>query len=125
MNEISDRQAASEDPSVVRVVDGASAFDEIWAAFCDLFGEPTSPARALQAKIVRELAERGATREDVIRRAAAMAALWGPKCVTPASLWKHWGRFAGTISSIDEADVERHQSEERYRRLAGGSEASS
>lgn len=118
MKPTDDKMALPEDPTLVRIVDTSSAFDEVWEAFCVLFGEPTSPTRALQAKIVRELSERGADGDEVIRRAGAMAALWGPQRVTVTSLFKHWGRFDGSISTVDESGVERHRSDERYRRLA-------
>lgn len=116
MNEFND-QAASQDLSVVSLVDGASAFDSLWAAFSTLLGEPTSSMRALQARICRELAARGATGDEVILRAGAMVALWGPKTVTLSSLLKHWSRFEGSISSIDEAALERFRTDERMRRL--------
>lgn len=119
MKQTNDQQKASDNPNVVSIVDTTSAFDEIWCAFVEIFGEPTSPARSLLAKIVRELVARDATAEDVFHHASAMAAEWSVRCVTPASLWKHWGRFDGAISSIDDGDIERQKTAERYRRLAG------
>ncbi|MCL1598078.1 MAG: hypothetical protein M3094_02755, partial [Actinomycetia bacterium] len=54
--------------SVVRIVDDTAAFDGIWAAFSELFGEPTSSGRSNRAKIVHELDGRGATGAEVMHR---------------------------------------------------------
>lgn len=122
MTRSNEQLAGFEDPNVVSIVDDVSPFAEVWDAFVDLFGMPTSPMRALFARTVRELADQGATYDEVFRRAQEMVAEWGPSSCTPMSLLKWWNRYGGesAIASIDEAALERHRSSERMKRLEGG-----
>ena len=104
--------------SVVRIADGSDRFDEVWAAMAALFGSPMSPTRALRAKIVRELAESGATGAEVNRRAVLLVEWFGDaKYLTETSLLKHWGRVEGTVSGVTADAVRSHESDARYRRL--------
>jgi hypothetical protein len=104
--------------SVVRIAGGADRFDDVWAAMDELFGPPMSPTRALRAKIVRELADSGATGAEVMRRAVLLVEWFGDaKYLTETSLLKHWGRADGAVSGVTPDAVRTHESGARYQRL--------
>jgi hypothetical protein len=104
--------------SVVRIAGGSDRFDEVWAAMVELFGPPMSPTRALRAKIVRELADSGATGAEVLRRASLLVEWFGDaKYLTETSLLKYWGRVDGAVSGVTVDAVRSHESDARYSRL--------
>ena len=83
-----------------------------WDTTVELFGEPTEGQRSLYGRFVAMVSDNtkplplpyGA--DEIRRRAAMLAELWGVKAVTVASLEKHWSRFDAAIGQVSDADVE-------------------
>ena len=79
-----------------------------WDTTVEIFGEPTEGQRKLYGRFVAMVSDgelKWGTNE-IRRRAALLAELWGHRTVTVASLEKHWSRFDGAISNVTDSDVE-------------------
>ncbi len=123
-----DQEAESVNPNQLSIVETdppadveiVEPFDDVWIGLVEVFGAPTEPTRSLYAKICRDLAKRGATASDVRLRAARLAIDFdGSSRVTPTSLWKHWPRYDGLISTLDERAIAEIEKEERWRSILG------
>ena len=65
--------------------------DEVWDTLTDIFGPAlTRSAETLRGKHVASLAEAGATRDEIMRRAKAWPAHFDTATLTAAALEKHW-----------------------------------
>jgi hypothetical protein len=65
--------------------------DEVWDTLTDIFGPAlTRTAEQLRGKHVHSLAEAGATRDEILRRAKAWPAHFDTATMTAAALEKHW-----------------------------------
>ena len=94
------------DPSSTPVLPiAATPRNPWWDATVIIFGEPTEAQRSLYGRFVAMASEHDPPSE-IPNRAAKLAALWGPKTVTVASLEKYWSRFDGQIGQVSDADVE-------------------
>jgi len=69
--------------------------DAVWDTLTDIFGPAlTRSAEQLRGKHVASLAEAGATREEIMRRAKAWPAHFDSATLTAAALEKHWDTLA-------------------------------
>lgn len=69
--------------------------DEVWDTLTDIFGPAlTRSAETLRGKHVASLAEAGATRDEILRRAKAWPAHFDSATLTAAALEKHWDTLA-------------------------------
>jgi hypothetical protein len=82
-----------------------------WDTTVSLFGEPSEGQRKLYGRFVVMAQEWEPA--QIPERAAKLAALWGHKTVTVASLEKHWSRFDAQIGQITDADVEEFAAAQR------------
>jgi hypothetical protein len=65
--------------------------DEVWDTLTDIFGPAlTRSAETLRGKHVASLAEAGATREEIIKRAKSWPSHFDSATLTAAALEKHW-----------------------------------
>ena len=65
--------------------------DEVWDTLTDIFGPAlTRSAEQLRGKHVASLAEAGATRDEIMRRAKAWPSHFDSATLTAAALEKHW-----------------------------------
>lgn len=65
--------------------------DEVWDTLTDIFGPAvTRSAETLRGKHVASLAEAGATRDEIMRRAKAWPSHFDSATLTAAALEKHW-----------------------------------
>ncbi len=76
-----------------------------WDATVIMFGEPTETQRSLYGRFTAMVERGGWSPSDIPDRAAKLAALWGHKTVTVASLEKHWSRFDAAIGQVSDDDV--------------------
>jgi len=93
--------------------------DALWGAVCELFGlKPvTKSDRSRIGRIVRDLAMKGGTPDELRSRVARYRAEW-PRCeCTPESLCKHWDRFATERKPAGHAGRPDLASNERYGKL--------
>ncbi len=75
-----------------------------WDATVEIFGIPSPNQRKLYGRFVAMAREWEPS--EIPNRAAWLAALWGHKSVTVASLEKWWSRFDAAIGQVSDADVE-------------------
>lgn len=72
-----------------------AARDEVWDTLTDIFGPAlTRTAEQLRGKHVASLAEAGATRGEILRRAKSWPAHFDGATLTAAALEKHWDTLA-------------------------------
>jgi hypothetical protein len=74
-----------------------------WDATVEIFGIPSPNHRKLYGRFVAMAQEWEPA--QIPERAAKLAALWGHKTVTVASLEKHWSRFDAAIGQVTDSDV--------------------
>lgn len=98
--------------------------DEVWEALIEVMGwnrnEITAPMRGILNRAVRDLKEVGATRAEIIRRAAVYADRFSGAVLTPTSLTKWWAEMGRKAMPRDMgADERRLQSSGAQVQMSG------
>lgn len=91
----------------------------VWDALVEIFGEPTTATNVkLRGKVSASLASAGATRDEILSRAAAWPFHFPGATLTETALEKHWDRLGRPVLRGSVRDVER--AERRLRIVGGG-----
>lgn len=81
-------------PSPAVTADAVTALrprNELWDALTEVFGEArTETAKSLRGKVVRSLAQAGATPDEVLSRARSWPSHFDSATLTETALEKHW-----------------------------------